>query len=114
MSAPSVEQQSQDRQQAQDGPAVAGGGHGGVAQVGIAALVGVVKVKAAGVFLSTNPTLRRHCTALLIHRHCQGASSAHGFTEQAALAGGTLLGELEAVQRGDGREQTGVTAQGSS
>lgn len=45
------------------------------------------------------------------HTHTDFTSDSYGSARQAALPGRTLLCKLEAVQRRDGREQTGVTLQ---
>lgn len=65
----SGQQQGEHWQQAQchPPPAEGGKGRGPVAQVGVAAEVGVVEVEARGVLLSTQPTLGRDGAALLVH-----------------------------------------------
>lgn len=87
--------------------------HGGVAEVGVAALVSVVEVEAAGVFLPTDPTLRGNSTALFIHGHGQGSSSSCGHAEETPLTRRTLLRELKTVQGRNGRKQTCVASQRS-
>lgn len=65
----SQQQQRECRQQEQCHFRPAGGskGRSGVAQVGVAAGVGVVEVEARGVLLPAQAALRRHGAALLVH-----------------------------------------------
>lgn len=67
-------QQHEDNGQQPEGgaaPAEGTNGPGAVAQVCVAAHVGVVKVEAGGVFLAAHATLGGDGTALLIHAHVE-------------------------------------------
>lgn len=67
----SSQQQCERRQQDQCQSSPAGGskGRGAVAQVGVAADVGVVEVEAGGVLLPAHTALRGDGAALLVHRY---------------------------------------------
>lgn len=67
----SSQQQCERRQQHQCQSSPAGGskGRGAVAQVGVAADVGVVEVEAGGVLLPAHTALRGDGAALLVHRY---------------------------------------------
>lgn len=73
-------QQQERGQQAEGHPSPAEGGHrpGAVAQVCVAAHVGVVKVEAGGVFLAAHATLGGDGAALLIHAHLERSWGGEG------------------------------------
>lgn len=61
------------QEQCQFSPAGGSKGRGAVAQVGVAADVGVVEVEARGVLLAAHTALRRDGAALLVHRYLKSA-----------------------------------------
>lgn len=109
-----------------------------VAQVCVAAFVGEGEVESHGVFFSCDSTQGRQYAALLVQHNaevpfkkknqktsvhfsyfCQFCSVysltflAHGSAGQTDLPGGALEGESDAVERGDGGEDAGVTEEGN-
>lgn len=77
-------QQREDSRQHAEGnssPAEGKNGPGAVAQVCVAAHIGVVKVEAGGVFLAAHATLGGDGTALLIHAHLERSCKGRGRSE---------------------------------
>lgn len=79
--------------------------------MGGTAFIGKGEVEAHGVLLTSQATQGGEDTALLIQCHTELSALPHSFAGQTLLTWRTLLRELDTVQWGDGREDTGEAKQ---